>query len=193
MTTILNKRQLTIYIQELSYEIQLLFAAAKNYNNAINQLKENSNNDQTADIQLQLLLSINGIVGAAARISSLIYPKGLPKKDVKSSDRFRVARGEELQKIIGLGDSLLKDKSLRNYIEHFDEKIDKWARDPNIRSYVSKLFGNLDNIIGLERKDVMRQIDIENGVVTIPDETFDIQQIINAALELKAKIENVNI
>lgn len=61
----------------------------------------------------------------AANVSRLFWP---PKsRDPKKDQRSRV-RGAHLRSLVGLPDSHgLSDRTLRNHIEHLDERMDDWT------------------------------------------------------------------
>lgn len=183
----INDYQLHVYISEVDFQVDQVIVAANVYNTAI--IAGRSQKQLSPEVQGLLILSVTALINAAAKISKLIFPRGLPKPEkVKSDDLFRVSRGNALQEALVLTESPLQNKKHRNYLEHFDEEIDARAGGKDGKSYTSIAFGNaitprvkLDN-------PAMRLIDIENGLFLAKELRFDIQETISAAEDIKQRI-----
>jgi hypothetical protein len=61
----------------------------------------------------------------AALVSKIIWPLHSKNKKIEQS---RQKRGTQLRKILHLSeDNTIRDRTLRDSIEHFDERLDQWA------------------------------------------------------------------
>lgn len=96
------------YIHSLFYSAQSCVFSAKR---AIELFESGSNADM-------VFASLHEGLLHAAACSRYIWP---------SEKRLHKIRGERLQKLLGFSDqSALKDRKLRNMLEHYDEKLDNF-------------------------------------------------------------------
>ncbi|WP_338509132.1 hypothetical protein [Pseudomonas poae] len=69
---------------------------------------------------------------------------------------------------------VLKNRTLRDHLEHFDERIDHWMQTSERRNYVQDYIGAKGGIQGMEESDMMRQYDPDNGNFTFRGETHSL-------------------
>ncbi|WP_202702362.1 hypothetical protein [Flavobacterium sp. UGB4466] len=88
------------------------------------------------DAILDILQNIIGNVGA---ISRFFWPS-------KDKGYYRI-RGEKLRKIYDVSDSsILKNRDMRNLIEHFDEKLDNFLKEFNSGTVMPKYVGPISYV-----------------------------------------------
>ena len=86
----------------------------------------------------RLWLALQGIVVAAANVSKLLWGSG---RDTAKTARQR----KPLRDALGVTESSpLKDVTLRNQFEHYDEKLEKWSKETagTGEPYVSRNIGS---------------------------------------------------
>ncbi len=105
----------------------------------------------------RLWYSVQGLLGAVANVSKLIWPAYSTFHD----DQYLSDRGERLQEVLH-ADSLtiLRDKDLRNDFEHFDVRLEEWAVTVQGRP-----FSNLDT---------------SRGVVTFRGKEYALKPVVDA-------------
>lgn len=93
----------------------------------------------TAEITNRTWFALQGILVSAANISKLLWGTGRdPNRAKTEADR------RKLRLSIGVGyRSPLRDRELRNGFEHFDEKLDAWARSGQPLGYIGRNVGPL--------------------------------------------------
>lgn len=125
-----------------------------------------SASDNRRDEAVTLSAGITVCLAAAAFASKLLWPIG---SDEWSSERGRMLR----ERLTVTGSSSLKSRSVRDSLEHFDERLDQFAREP------SNVFGAFHWMVmsaqhGLGESNVMpilRYIDPKSLVVRLPGRT----------------------
>jgi hypothetical protein len=78
------------------------------------------------DAMTRFWYSLHGAVVAAANISKMLWPSETGRGGAQ-----KMVRGERLRALLGLSaeDHLLAKRSLRDHLEHFDERLDLWASE----------------------------------------------------------------
>lgn len=115
----------------------------------------------------------HGMLTHLSAISRLLWPP-------KSSGAQSLARGDYLRKTIEIADAHpLHDRTLRNHLEHFDERLDEFL--------VARGTGNMiDNIVGSPRaiggssfkdSDVLRAYDPSTGEMWFRGERFELGEL----------------
>jgi hypothetical protein len=113
-------------------------------------------------------------VGAASRI---LWPP-VPREKEKAA-RAR-ARGLHLRTVLGIPDDhALKKRTLRDHIEHLDERIDDWAHGSKNHNIVDFTFGPPGVVGGggVGTGDVFRQYDPATTVFIFRGESFHVQTL----------------
>jgi hypothetical protein len=78
----------------------------------------------TADYQVS---SIHEGLGHCGSLSRFFWPSGLGYRETQAQRSLKIARGAKLRKAFGLtSNCLLKDRRLRDLLEHFDERLDRY-------------------------------------------------------------------
>lgn len=115
----------------------------------------------------------------AAMVSKLFWP----------SDQTARAktRGRELRAVFGLGeDHPLSKRTLRNHLEHYDDRVDDWVERSRNRHIVIDMIGPPTAIGGsaIDPEDLMRVFDPSTGVFWFRGEKFDIKEMASALQSL---------
>ncbi len=117
--------------------------------------------------------------------SALVHAAGVSKYFWPSSkDKLSIKRGEKLREAFP-EDSVetLKDRKLRNRIEHFDEYLDKFLlKDP-----VGEIFDIVvenHRLFDLNHHKVLRLVDPQSESAIILNELFSFLSVYNAVFEI---------
>lgn len=71
---------------------------------------------------------VQAFLGAAANVSKILWPVRVNDTNLRS--RWRKFRGEKLRSELEIADSsALRDRTIRNVVEHYDERLDEVVRD----------------------------------------------------------------
>ncbi|WP_231421656.1 hypothetical protein [Pseudomonas sp. Leaf59] len=186
----MDKHVLGVYLSEL--ESQSLMAL-----NAINVLDKvtaidheqmiDMGSEQRIEINKECFRSVHSFLTHLSNISRLIWPPALSPKQNCFCDKPRamglkcntcVARMRSAEILSALNiidpEHVLKNRTLRDHLEHFDERIDHWMQTSERRNYVQDYIGAKGGIQGMEESDMMRQYDPDNGNFTFRGETHSL-------------------
>lgn len=124
------------------------------------------------------LNDVQNLVNQGAAISRFFWP---------GKKRY-ATRGEELRKAFGISDdSPLKDRKLRNMVEHYDENLDEYLRNSMAGQYVPDYFGHAPNVDRGPLK-LFRAFFTNTGRFEILGESFDVQPLVDAIGELHGQL-----
>lgn len=92
------------------------------------------------------------------------------------------ARGAHLQASLGVDDSHpLKSRSLRNYLEHFDEKLDDWAESSINRNMADQIIVPRRDMISFGTsgtdQDILRLFETDTANYIFRGEEFNLREI----------------
>lgn len=183
----MNKFELRIYLGEGKTQCSFALAAAQAINrnlDIIHQFPEHGDRGQVNFAQRELFRSVHSLLTHASNVSKLFWPA----KKKGAEGRARADRGEKLREAIPIIDELecIKNRAVRDHLEHFDERIDSW------RSEGSGYYGQ-DNIgpigmMGIEVKNIMRHYDDTTNCFVFRGESFDVQGMVLEVDRLYAEL-----
>ncbi|WP_156962578.1 hypothetical protein [Salinisphaera hydrothermalis] len=130
----------------------------------------------------EVFRSIHSLLTHASNISRLFWPPiGRGKNGAKKEERGRILRER-----VGLPNENhpLKKRTLRDHLEHFDERIDSWRETSARKNYAQDLIGPQNMIQGLDPADMMRWYDPDRKRFMFRGEEFDMQELVSAINEL---------
>ena len=171
---VVTERQIAdIFLNEVTNQCKFALMAIEDLKQAVN-----SNN------ALRIWYSIHAFLTATGDISKLLWP-------IK---RQYHKRGAKLRKSLCIDDnSPLKKREFRNYLEHFDERLENWVKTTKSGTYIDLSFGFLDKDslirLGHDLKDILRYFNYKEFVVIFRKEFLALQPTIDAIKELKKKAE----
>jgi hypothetical protein len=123
----------------------------------------------------KLFRNIHSFLTHAANLSKLFW---IFSREPKSE---AVERAEALRKLLGISeDHLLKNRSFRNNLDHFDERLDSWAISSKHHSaYFTDLLGRPQPFLNsvIKEKDLMRLFDHETMTFYFQGDPCNIQSI----------------
>ena len=120
--------------------------------------------------------SLHSLVTHAGNISKLLWP----------SAKSASGRGAHLRSLLGIpDDSPLKNRTIRNHLEHFDERLDDWAIDP-AHSWVGNNIGPLAQV-PFQRTEVYRWFDQSTFEYIILGDAIAVDELAGALEDLQQK------
>lgn len=112
---------------------------------------------------------------AAGNVSKLLWP----------SDSRYSNRGTDLRASLGVrNDSVLAPRRFRNHFEHFDERLEEWARSSNTHTFVDSNIMSPGAIVGPPQRDFLRNFDPTTWTLTFRGDTYELMPVIRAMQEL---------
>ena len=118
-----------------------------------------------------VFFAAHSLLVAVANVSKLLWPAG---KDHE-------ARGKQLREILQVRDDCpVSSRSFRNHFEHFDERLDRWARSSKRRNFADSNIGPPGFISGLDPEDYMRTLDPTSLTLTFHGDSYDLRGIMEA-------------
>lgn len=165
-----------IYLGEIYVQCDYALRAVKVFNAAL----------ERQDIA-ELFRAAHSFLTHVSNVSRLLWP---PWEREKAKWEKTKRRGEELRNILGLPDDhLLKDRKLRDHLEHYDTRLDAWADSSPHRIYVDRVVGPRGIVGGdaVQDSDIMRHFDPTTLKFIFRGEEFEFQPIATAIEQVAAK------
>jgi hypothetical protein len=165
-----------VYAGEITKQCRFALNAVQHLNHALSQLRERR--DTTDEVFNEVFRAIHSFLTHASNISRMFWP-------AQTRQRQSIVRARALRHEYGLGDKHpLKSRSLRNHLEHFDERLDHWRENSRHRNIVNDIIGPANTIVGVDRTDLMRWFDPATKNFLFRGETYNLQEIASAVDEL---------
>jgi len=130
---------------------------------------------------------IHAFLTAAGNISKLLWKS-------KGDSKEYIERKDLLKTSLCISDqSPLKNRTLRNYLEHFDGKLQKWVETRTSEKYVDLSFGSLDEVKKIhpssDLENFLRYFDDTKLVIFFCGDEGNLSLIVKAIMELKKKVK----
>lgn len=124
----------------------------------------------------QLWYSVQSLLVAVGNISKLLWPS-----DRRNRGKPLIPeRGPELRDSLSIGvDSLLRNRDFRNYFEHFDERIEKWAVSSPSRGFADSTIASGGNVAVGDPQDNFRGYNVEQKTLMFGEESYPLQEVID--------------
>lgn len=112
------------------------------------------------------------------------------KKRIKKAEELK-QRGEELRKDLGVcNNSPIHLREFRNHFEHFDERLEDWAKSSKNLNFVDSNIGPSNAIVGFSKGDYIRNFDNVAWRVTFRGEEYELKPVVKAIHELYQKLNS---
>lgn len=133
-----------------------------------------------------------------SNVSRLVWPPALTSRKCfckKNQDKVLCkhcvsrARADVLQKCLGLEgeDHVLIKRTLRDHLEHFDERLDEWhGRSPK-RNYFQDNFFSKSSMSGVE-EDCMRQLDPDSMEFLFRGEAYSLIELLEGVEDILKRV-----
>ncbi len=127
---------------------------------------------------------VHSFLSHSALVSKLLWP--VPTGSADRKRRMR-ERGEALRGFLHLTDGgLLANRSLRNSLEHYDERLQDWVAETQTGVIAEANFSSPAGMGGMERIAYHRNLDIETGDFTFQGEAYNLHGVMK---ELQAILD----
>jgi hypothetical protein len=192
-----------IYVGEIKKQCQFALSAINHLNAALKELHASREMDaeQRSFVHAEVFRQIHSFLTHASNISRMFWPAVPKQRKNESTDQYqqrlerlsRVQRANALLAEYGINDShCLKNRALRDHLEHYDERLDHWRETSKNRNIVSDLIGPKNSIVGLAETDMMRWFDPSDNHFRFRGEEYDLQQLassVDGLLPASIKLE----
>lgn len=112
-----------IYLQEIKTQCRSVLFALDQFNKRIEEFTQPSAFGDHETPSSEVFRALHSVVTHAANVSRLLFPS-------RKRDEYAQQRGETLRELLGVDSSSpILDRSLRNHLEHYDERLDQWAKN----------------------------------------------------------------
>jgi hypothetical protein len=122
----------------------------------------------------------------SSTVSRILWPSGSKSQQKKKRAE---ERGLYLKSTLAVADGhILQSRSLRDHLEHFDERLDEWAETSAHKKLADNLIGPR-SALGSAVKDgeIMRMYDPTKKEVVFMGKKFEMQTLVNGVEDVKAK------
>lgn len=143
----------------------------------------------------ELLRHVHSLLTQAGNISKLLWPTKPRRDRNESNEDYRARckqtsdRGDDLRRSLNIPEQHpLKDRTLRNNLEHFDERLDSWVRISENHNVI-ELVGPASAVAGADVGDVIAY-DPATGVYFFRGDEFSVQTLVIAVEQLLPKVKN---
>jgi hypothetical protein len=101
----------------------------------------------------------------------------------------RAEERRELRESVGLADSSpLRNVTMRNHFEHFDERLETWWKTSRNHNIIDRNFANRSFVTGSEPVDWFRNFDPASGDLYFWSQDFNVNEIIREVQLLLPKL-----
>ena len=160
---------MTLRIFQREIERQCRFAII-----AAGELTEGLTNDN----QDLAWYAMQNLLIAIGNVSKIFWPS----KEFKN-------RGEELRENLGVEDDCpLRPRGLRDSFEHFDERLEKWAKSSERHNFIDSNIAGPNDIAGVDVKDYLRNFDPSSWTLTFRGDEYELRPPIEAIQNLYPRV-----
>ncbi|MEA5448519.1 hypothetical protein VB780_08080 [Leptolyngbya sp. CCNP1308] len=193
-------------MNEIKDQCEYALSAIRHSDYALQQIIQQVSTRDIDYNQLRLFQSevsrnIHSFLTHASNVSRMFWPP-FPRKEKTETDKDykdkllitdRVVRAKALKEEYSLKENnVLKDRKLRNHLEHYDERLDDWSKNSKNRNIATINIGPLGSISpSSDPLDNMRQFDPDRNIYRFRGEDYDLQNIKTAISEILTLSQNL--
>lgn len=146
--------------------------------------------------------NIHSFLTHLSNISRLLWPPAIisntkcycekPKANGKVCGIcFARARSEALLNALAIvdPDHVVKSRTIRDHLEHFDERIDFWVQNSLDGNYVQDMIGPKNAVQGISDGDRMRQYDPTTTDLLFRGEAYSLMVLYNGLIDITQRVE----
>jgi hypothetical protein len=125
--------------------------------------------------------ALQTVLTAAANIAKALWGSGSK----------RAAQRAELRDNIGITDaSPLKNVSMRNNFEHFDERLDQWWEKSQVHTYIDINWGDASILVNTEPLNMFRTFNPDTTDLTFWGQSFNLQEVVTEVRRILPNLQN---
>jgi hypothetical protein len=123
---------------------------------------------------------LHSTVSGLGNISKVFFP-------ARSQSEARCAH---MRTLFGVGDnSLLGARDVRNGLEHFDERIDRWAATSQRHNFADRIVMPPGAIVGLDPSYFARSFDPSSTVISVFGDSVDLKAVIAEVQAIVGRVQ----
>ncbi len=183
----MDPRFLDAYVNEVRTQTMYAAQAIESLNFALQELHAAGREHGKREFfHREVFRAIHSFLAHTSNTSRLFWPSVPARRHSEQAHRYaarlstldRVQRAEALRDAFALvDDSPLRARTLRDHLEHFDERMDHWRTTSVRQNMVNDMIGPLNAIQGIEPSDMFRCFDPGSKSFIFRGETFDLQSL----------------
>lgn len=193
----MDPRICDVYLEEIATQCRFALNAAAHVTAALQELHELAPDAAPREqrrAHAEVFRTIHSFLTHASNVSRLLWPAPPRRRRKESDARYhercsavrRIARAAELRSVLNLpeNDHPLRNRRLRDHLEHFDERLDHWEETSKSHNYAQDIIAPAGAIVGMEATDMMRWFDPSTGSFVFRGEAYDLRQFATSLREL---------
>ena len=160
-------------LKPLSEQVLLseIVAQSKFVANAAGRLAESSD-------PIEIWSSIQAILVAAGNVSRILWPARKPYKE----------RGKQLRDLIGVDDqNLISDRTFRNHLEHYDERVEEWFNENDSAVYIDSIIDPIERPSWSLPGTFHRSYNPVTQVLSFQEESIDLAAVLRELESIREK------
>ncbi|WP_157061606.1 hypothetical protein [Pseudomonas sp. P97.38] len=179
----MDKNVIEIYLSEIESQSLMALNAA----GVLNKIGQKMDLGDYPGTNHESFRTIHSLLTHLSNISRLIWPPALTSKKKCSCHKpssngllcdvcMAKARSATLLAVLDIQDEahVIRNRTLRDHLEHFDERLDYWAQTSEHKNFIQDYIGPKEGIVGFAETDRMRQYDFCSGEFTFRGENYNL-------------------
>jgi hypothetical protein len=191
-----------IYIEEIKKQCEFALTAIEYFNLAIQKVLSDTIQEERQFFHSEVFRQIHSFLTHTSNVSRMFWPMIPKRKRDETNENYtqrlaamdQVVRAEFLKNEYGINDqNCLKDRRLRDHLEHYDERLDHWRKNSTNHNIINNNIGPVGSIAGIDESDMMRWYDPSRKMFKFRGEEFNLECLAKAINELHVRsvqIEN---
>ena len=123
--------------------------------------------------------ALQNLLTATANISKVLWGSGGCKADERAALRASLELSDS---------SPLRDVSLRNHFEHFDERLMAWWLESERHNFVDVGIGTASGISGIDDRDMFRNYEPTTGEIVFWGQRYNVRVIVEEVHALLPRV-----
>ncbi len=167
----------TIYLNEILNQCEYAVTAVHRMNEIL----------RSQELPSEFFRLVGYFLQHCSAVSRLLWPPGDRNKQKKKRAK---QRGAYLRTCLRISDTHgLHNRTIRDHLEHFDDRLDDWVEHSPHRNIVDYMIGPRSAIGGdaINDKDIMRMYDPDKKIFFFRGERFDVQAIVDGVMDVQSK------
>lgn len=174
-----------VYLREIEAQCRYAIYAIDILDIVMSEFKLNKKDREKREYFLrEIFRALHSFLTHTSNISKIFWPVEQGKKQAT-----RAARALHLKELLEMSDNdPIKNRDLRNHLEHYDERLDLWSETSLHKNMASDSIGDWGSIQGIRDEDVMRWYDPADKSFRFRGIRYDIHALFLAVVALHQKL-----
>lgn len=179
-----------VYAREITTQCEFALYAVNNLNASLQRLQHQElSAEERHFFHSEVFRQTHSFLTHASNISRMFWPPLPVQKKNESDEEYenrllrndKAIRSRTLKNEYGIEENNpLKNRKLRDHLEHYDERLDHWRNNSTHRNIASDTIGPRNSISGLQETDMMRWFDPTRNFFQFRGEEYNLQEIATA-------------